>query len=159
MDLEKVCNSWIPVGGLWYLTPLNGLFGPRTVGVGAWSALLELELFSVRVGLGQASPLSTVVFITFMDRISRRWEAAARWLQDRVSSATIFTSCTIIYFDFVTVLKKICLDKMSFFIVFYFNQFCHLLESIFVCALYWLCELLEQWLSPPWDNSVPLNLK
>ncbi|KAI3366514.1 hypothetical protein L3Q82_000648 [Scortum barcoo] len=64
-----------------------------TTGAGAWFALMGIagsksDLFPVHVGLRQGCPLSPVLFIIFMDRISRRSQGpeGVRFGNHRISS-------------------------------------------------------------------------
>ena len=74
-------------GGMEYWARCYGLSSPYTNGLRVWSALPVVEfvrvcrgcksdLFSVRVGLRQCCSLSPILFITFMDRISRHSQGA-----------------------------------------------------------------------------------
>ncbi|KAK3511594.1 hypothetical protein QTP70_011255 [Hemibagrus guttatus] len=80
VDLEKAFDR-VPRGILWEVLWEYGVHGPLLRAV--WSlydqsrslvciASCKSELFPVHVGLWQGCPLSPVLFIVFMDRISRR---------------------------------------------------------------------------------------
>ncbi|TWW73213.1 hypothetical protein D4764_15G0006070 [Takifugu flavidus] len=80
VDLEKAYDQ-VPRSILWGVLREYGLEGPLIRAVQSlyqrsrslvWIAGCMLDSFPVRVGLCQDCPLSPVLFITFMDRISRR---------------------------------------------------------------------------------------
>ena len=80
VDLEKAYDC-VPRGILWGVLREYGVDGPLLVAIQSlYRRSLSLvriagnksDLFPVRVGLRQGCPLSPVLFITFMDRISRR---------------------------------------------------------------------------------------
>uniref|UniRef100_A0A8C1ILG2 Reverse transcriptase domain-containing protein n=1 Tax=Cyprinus carpio TaxID=7962 RepID=A0A8C1ILG2_CYPCA len=80
VDLEKAVDR-VPHGILWGVLWEYGVRGPLLRAVRSlynWTRSLvhiagsKSDLFPVHVGLGQGCPLSPVLFIIFMDRISRR---------------------------------------------------------------------------------------
>lgn len=133
-----MCNSWIPVGGLWYLTPLYGLFGPVQSVAELGQLCRSWSCF--QSGLDLAWPAlcqqlsSSLLWTEFLDD-ERLQLSGSSVLSDHLHYLYYYFLC------FCNCAKKNCLDKMSFFIVFvfYFNQFCHLLESIFVCVHFTGC--------------------
>ncbi|KAK3521039.1 hypothetical protein QTP86_018753 [Hemibagrus guttatus] len=112
VDLEKAFDR-VPCGILWEVLWEYGVRGPllRTV----WSlynrsrslvriASCKSDLFPVHVGLRQGCPLSPVLFIVFMDRISRRSQGleGVRFGDHRISS--------LIFADDVVLLASSGLD-------------------------------------------------
>ncbi|KAK3532712.1 hypothetical protein QTP86_028082, partial [Hemibagrus guttatus] len=98
VDLEKAFNR-VPRGILWEVLWEYGVRGPLLRAV--WSlynrsrslvriASCKSDLFPVHVGLRQGCPLSPVLFIVFMDRISRRSQGleGVRFGDHRISSLT-----------------------------------------------------------------------
>ncbi|MEL7181936.1 MAG: reverse transcriptase family protein, partial [Pseudomonadota bacterium] len=84
VDLEKAFDR-VPRGVLWGVLQEYGVLGPLLRAVQSlykWSGSLvriagcKSDSFSVGVGLRQGCPLSPILFITFMDRISRRSQGA-----------------------------------------------------------------------------------
>ena len=80
VDLEKAFDR-VPWGVLWVFLQDYGVSGPLIWAVSpcmtrvrVWSALpgSMSDSFPVRVGLCQGCPLSPILFITFINRISRR---------------------------------------------------------------------------------------
>ncbi|TKS65366.1 R2 Retrovirus-related Pol polyprotein from type I retrotransposable element [Collichthys lucidus] len=80
VDLEKVFDR-VPRGVLWRVLQEYGVSDPLIRAIRSLysrcQSLVHIagsksDLFPVRVGLRQGCPLSPVLFITFMDRISRR---------------------------------------------------------------------------------------
>ncbi|KAI3359494.1 hypothetical protein L3Q82_013900 [Scortum barcoo] len=91
---ELSTNHHLVVSWIRWLTLAEGgrLFGPGLcmTGAGAWFCIAgsKSDLFSVHVGLRQGCPLSPVLFIIFMDRISRRSQGpeGVRFGNHRISS-------------------------------------------------------------------------
>ncbi|KAK3535803.1 hypothetical protein QTP70_021119 [Hemibagrus guttatus] len=80
VDLEKAFD-WVPRGILWEVLWEYGVHGPLLRAVRSLCdrsrslvriASCKSDLFPVHVGLRKGCPLSPVLFIAFMDRISRR---------------------------------------------------------------------------------------
>ncbi|KAK3557563.1 hypothetical protein QTP70_030496 [Hemibagrus guttatus] len=112
VDLEKAFDH-VPRGILWEVLWEYGVRGPLLKAV--WSlynrsrslvriASCKSDLFLVHVGLRQGCPLSPVLFIVFMDRISRRSQGleGVRFGDHRISS--------LIYADDVVLLASSGLD-------------------------------------------------
>ena len=115
MDLEKAFDH-VPRGVLWGSSgimpimcraSLFGLFAPCMTGFRVWYS--KSDLFPVRVGLRQGCPLSLILFITLMDRISRRSHGVegVRFWQLRIGSL-LFVD------DMVLVAKRELSRKKSF---------------------------------------------
>ncbi|KAI3361660.1 hypothetical protein L3Q82_002021 [Scortum barcoo] len=97
VDLEKAFDR-VPRGILWGVLRMSmgsGAFAKGcsvsvTTGAGAWFRIAgsKSDLFPVHVGLRQGCPLSPVLFIIFMDRISRRSQGpeGVRFGNHRISS-------------------------------------------------------------------------
>ncbi|KAI3356692.1 hypothetical protein L3Q82_003377 [Scortum barcoo] len=96
VDLEKAFNR-VPHGILWGLLHEYGVRGPLLRAVRSLydrsRSLVRIagsksDLFPVHVGLRQGCPLSPVLFIIFMDRISRRSQGpeGVRFGNHRISS-------------------------------------------------------------------------
>lgn len=96
VDLEKAFDR-VPRGTLWGVLWEYGVRGPLLRAVRSLYdqsrslvciAGSKSDLFPVRVGLRQGCPLSTVLFIIFMDRISRRSQGpeGVRFGDHRISS-------------------------------------------------------------------------
>uniref|UniRef100_A0A8C6S4J5 Reverse transcriptase domain-containing protein n=1 Tax=Neogobius melanostomus TaxID=47308 RepID=A0A8C6S4J5_9GOBI len=97
VDLEKAFDR-VPRGALWGVLREYGVWGPLLRAVRSLydrsKSLVHItgsksDLFPVHVGLRQGWPLSPVLFITFMDRISRRSQGpeGVRFGNLRISSA------------------------------------------------------------------------
>ncbi|KAK3516631.1 hypothetical protein QTP70_022033 [Hemibagrus guttatus] len=112
VDLEKAFDC-VPRGILWEVLWEYGVRGPLLRAV--WSlynrsrslvriASCKSDLFPVHVGLRQGCPLSPVLFIVFMDRISRRSQGleGVRFGDHRISS--------LIFADDVVLLAPSSLD-------------------------------------------------
>ncbi|KAK3509856.1 hypothetical protein QTP70_015863 [Hemibagrus guttatus] len=112
VDLEKAFDR-VPRGILWEVLWEYGVRGPLLRAV--WSlynrsrslgriASCKSDLFPVHVGLRQGCPLSPVLFIVFMDRISRRSQGpeGVRFGNHRISS--------LIFADDVVLLASSSLD-------------------------------------------------
>ncbi|KAK3542751.1 hypothetical protein QTP70_001881 [Hemibagrus guttatus] len=112
VDLEKACDR-VPRGILWEVLWEYGVRGSLLRAV--WSlynrsrslvriASCKSDLFPVHVGLRQGCPLSPVLFIVFMDRISRRSQGleGVRFGDHRISS--------LIFADDVVLLARSGLD-------------------------------------------------
>ncbi|KAK3561342.1 hypothetical protein QTP86_030646 [Hemibagrus guttatus] len=112
VDLEKAFDR-VPRGILWEVLWEYGVHGPLLRAV--WSlynrsrslvriASCKSDLFPVHVGLRQGCPLSPVLFIVFMDRISRRSQGleGVRFGDHRISS--------LIFADDVVLLAPSSLD-------------------------------------------------
>ncbi|KAK3558055.1 hypothetical protein QTP86_006473 [Hemibagrus guttatus] len=112
VDLEKAFDR-VPHGILWEVLWEYGVRGPLLRAVRSlynWSRSLvriascKSDLFPVHVGLRQGCPLSPVLFIVFMDRISRRSQGleGVRFGDHRISS--------LIFADDVVLLASSGLD-------------------------------------------------
>ncbi|KAK3536657.1 hypothetical protein QTP86_015466, partial [Hemibagrus guttatus] len=112
VDLEKAFNR-VPCGILWEVLWEYGVRGPLLRAVRSlynWSRSLvriascKSDLFPVHVGLRQGCPLSPVLFIVFMDRISRHSQGleGVRFGDHRISS--------LIFADDVVLLAPSSLD-------------------------------------------------
>ncbi|KAK3547092.1 hypothetical protein QTP86_011400 [Hemibagrus guttatus] len=112
VDLEKAFDR-VPRGILWEVLWEYGVCGPLLRAVQSlynWSRSLvhiascKSDLFPVHVGLRQGCPLSPVLFIVFMDRISRRSQGleGVRFGDHRISS--------LIFADDVVLLASSSLD-------------------------------------------------
>ncbi|KAK3540649.1 hypothetical protein QTP70_034466 [Hemibagrus guttatus] len=112
VDLEKAFDR-VPRGILWEVPWEYGVHGPLLRAVQSlynWSRSLvriascKPDLFPVHVGLRQGCPLSPVLFIVFMDRISRRSQGleGVRFGDHRISS--------LIFADDVVLLAPSSLD-------------------------------------------------
>ncbi|KAK3514042.1 hypothetical protein QTP70_002494 [Hemibagrus guttatus] len=112
VDLEKAFNC-VPRGILWEVLWEYGVRGPLLRAVRSlynWSRSLvriascKSDLFPVHVGLRQGCPLSPVLFIVFMDRISRCSQGleGVRFGDHRISS--------LIFADDVVLLAPSSLD-------------------------------------------------
>ena len=76
VDLEKAFDR-LPRGILWGFSSLMGHRAPLSVGVHITGS--KSDLFPLRVRLRQACPLSPILFITFMNIISRHVEGGPVW--------------------------------------------------------------------------------
>ncbi|KAK3513146.1 hypothetical protein QTP70_007479 [Hemibagrus guttatus] len=112
VDLEKAFDR-VPCGILWEVLWEYGVRGPLLRAVRSlynWSRSLvriascKSDLYPVHVGLRQGCPLSPVLFIVFMDRISRRSQGleGVRFGDHRISS--------LIFADDVVLLASSGLD-------------------------------------------------
>ncbi|KAK3508878.1 hypothetical protein QTP70_012511 [Hemibagrus guttatus] len=112
VDLEKAFNR-VPRGILWEVLWEYGVHGPLLRAVRSLYnrsrslvriASCKSDLFPVHVGLRQGCPLSPVLFIVFMDRISRRSQGleGVRFGDHRISS--------LIFADDVVLLASSSLD-------------------------------------------------
>ncbi|KAK3525887.1 hypothetical protein QTP70_010943 [Hemibagrus guttatus] len=112
VDLEKAFDR-VPHGILWEVLWEYGVCGPLLRAVWSlynWSRSLvriascKSDLFPVHVGLRQGCPLSPVLFIVFMDKISRRSQGleGVRFEDHRISS--------LIFADDVVLLAPSSLD-------------------------------------------------
>ncbi|KAK3523662.1 hypothetical protein QTP70_006725 [Hemibagrus guttatus] len=112
VDLEKTFNH-VPCGILWEVLWEYGVRGPLLRAVRSLYnqsrslvciASCKSDLFPVHVGLRQGCPLSPVLFIVFMDRISRRSQGleGIRFGDHRISS--------LIFADDVVLLAPSSLD-------------------------------------------------
>ncbi|KAK3549572.1 hypothetical protein QTP86_004974 [Hemibagrus guttatus] len=107
VDLEKAFDC-VPRGILWEVLWEYGVRGPLLRAVRSGSlvriASCKSDLFPVHVGLRQGCPLSPVLFIVFMDRISRRSQGleGVRFGDHRISS--------LIFADDVVLLANSSLD-------------------------------------------------
>ncbi|KAK3521336.1 hypothetical protein QTP70_003461 [Hemibagrus guttatus] len=112
VDLEKAFDR-VPHGILWEVLWEYGVRGPLLRAVRSLYnrsrslvriASCKSDLFPVHVGLRQGCPLSPVLFIVFMDRISRRsqWLEGVRFGDHRISS--------LIFADDVVLLAPSSLD-------------------------------------------------
>ncbi|KAK3547628.1 hypothetical protein QTP86_026269 [Hemibagrus guttatus] len=113
MTIGKKAFDCVPRGILWEVLWEYGIRGPLLRAVRSlynWSRSLvrfascNSDLFPVHVGLRQGCPLSPVLFIVFMDRISRRsqWLEGVRFEDHRISS--------LIFADDVVLLASSSLD-------------------------------------------------
>ncbi|KAK3545578.1 hypothetical protein QTP70_008127 [Hemibagrus guttatus] len=105
VDLEKAFNR-VPRGILWEVLWEYRVRGPLLRAVRSlynWSRSLvhiascKSDLFPVHVGLQQGCPLSPVLFIVFMDRISRRSQGLEGvWFGDHRISSLIFADDVVL---------------------------------------------------------------
>ncbi|KAK3548162.1 hypothetical protein QTP70_004839 [Hemibagrus guttatus] len=105
VDLEKAFDR-VPRGILWEVLWEYGVHGPLLRAVRSlynWSRSLvriascKSDLFPVHVGLRQGCPLSPVLFIVFMDRISRRSQGLEGvWFGDHRISLLIFADDVVL---------------------------------------------------------------
>ncbi|KAK3523270.1 hypothetical protein QTP86_028470 [Hemibagrus guttatus] len=105
VDLEKAFNR-VPHGILWEVLWEYGVRGPLLRAVRSLYnqsrslvriASCKSDLFPVHVGLRQGCPLSPVLFIVFMDRISRRSQGLEGvWFGDHRISSLIFADDVVL---------------------------------------------------------------
>ncbi|KAK3544079.1 hypothetical protein QTP86_001145, partial [Hemibagrus guttatus] len=105
VDLKKAFDR-VPCGILWEVLWEYGVRGPLLRAVRSlynWSRSLvriascKSDLFPVHVGLRQGCPLSPVLFIVFIDRISRRsQELEGVWFGDHRISSQIFADDVVL---------------------------------------------------------------
>ncbi|KAK3549912.1 hypothetical protein QTP86_015528 [Hemibagrus guttatus] len=105
VDLEKAFDC-VPRGILWEVLWEYGVHGPLLRAVQSLYnrsrslvriASCKSDLFPVHVGLRQSCPLSPVLFIVFMDRISRRSQGLEGvWFGDHRISSLIFADDVVL---------------------------------------------------------------
>ncbi|KAK3539668.1 hypothetical protein QTP70_011124 [Hemibagrus guttatus] len=104
VDLEKAFDH-VPRGILWEVLWEYGIRGPLLRAVRSLYnrsrslvriASCKSDLFPVHVGLQQGCPLSPVLFIVFMDRISRRGREEGVWFGDHRISLLIFADDVVL---------------------------------------------------------------